>query len=130
MNLRLNILSSGFTAPNCLWSQCLRKRSRCQKYLKLLQNMSYYLLHDFYLLFFYLYDVTSIPTFGLFLVQRGNSWPKLTTSTYNDLNLNWINYHMFCLLWTFMDDIFLNSFSSGIHINIRILWLSGGRQSI
>ena len=35
--------------------------------------MSYYLLHDFYLLFFYLYDVTSIPKFGLFLVQRGNS---------------------------------------------------------
>ena len=91
--------------------------------------MSYYLLHDFYFLFFYLYDVTSIPTFGLFLVQKGNSWPKLTTSTYNDLNLNWINYHMFCLLWTFMDDIFLDSFSSGIHINIRMLWLPEGRQS-
>ena len=35
--------------------------------------MSYYLLHDFYFLFFFLYDVTSIPTFGLFLVQKGNS---------------------------------------------------------
>ena len=49
------------------------------------------------------------PLSVCFWFSGENSWPKLTTSGYTDLNLNWVNDHMLCLLCIFMDDMFLNS---------------------
>ena len=108
-NLRLKILSNGFAARNCLWSQRLGKRSRCQKYLKLLQicHIIFWIIPFFPFSTYQMLQVS--PRSVCFWFRGENSWPKLTTPAYIDLNLNWINYHMLCSLFAFIDDIFLNS---------------------